>query len=52
LQPHPVEWDEALRSYAQAVDLAAHNDWQPQLRLGLLLQRMVGAVQLLNPVDP
>ena len=39
---HPVveEWEEALRSYAQAVDLAPHNDWQPRLRLGLLLQRM------------
>lgn len=37
---HPVEWEDALRSYAQAADLGSHLDWQPRLRLGLLLQRM------------
>ena len=36
----PVEWEDALRSYAQAADLASHRDWQPRLRLGLLLQRL------------
>ena len=28
----------ALRSYAAAADLAAHSDWQPRWRLGLLMQ--------------
>lgn len=40
LPSHPPQWEDALRSYATAADLASHHDWQPRLRLGLLLQRM------------
>jgi len=40
-----VEWEEALWSYAAAADLASHHDWQPRLRLGLLLQVLGCRVQ-------
>ena len=37
---HDTYWEDALRDYRDAADSAAHYDWQPRWRMGLLLQRM------------